>query len=447
MTSLPNNRNRFFLSISLLLIAASPAASQGPLPWERGTYDPAWAGVKPTRTIQLNYDSEQSPAENGLALARAIERLQPGDQLEVAAGKYLLRPKLTIDLQATERAPIWIVAADPESPPVITRPDASQNLINIGERRPCRYLVLRHLELTGGSVIIRFYDCAQVWLDRCELHHAAHGGITVNSRNTEHMFITRNHMHHFNGGTGEGMYLGANHSKVVMRNSVVAANHVHDCGGQQGDGIELKQGSYNNWIVENHIHDTHYPCLITYGTDGRGINLVERNICYRSGDNTMQIQGEAIVRNNLIMAAGAAGLASTDHQGKTLNLRVVHNTIITPGRGVNLSSWNGREGMVFANNAVYTQRGPAVRFPSGSARVTCAGNVVLGDVQGAAAGFQKGTGLDDFQAVSWDATQRDAEPVPGSPLVGTADPRLVTSLDLHSKKRTGPPVAGAVDTQ
>jgi hypothetical protein len=229
-----------------------------------------------------------------------------------------------------------------------------------------------------------------------------------------------------------------------MRNSVIAANHVHDCGGEQGDGIELKQGSHDNWIVENVVHDTHYPCIIAYGTAGRGKNRIENNICYRSGDNTMQVQGEALVRNNILFAARGAGFASMDHQGKTRDLQVVHNTIITATRGANLSSWSGREAMLFANNAVYSQRGPALQFPTGAAGVRVRGNVVCGGVEGVQEGYQEGCGLRDFRQVSWDGAERDAVPAAGSPLVGAADPQFVPPRDARGQRRSGPPTAGAL---
>ena len=103
------------------------------------------------------------------------------------------------------------------------------------------------------------------------LHHAGGEGITTNTRDTSHLFITRNHFHDFTNprATGEAMYLGANHGKVVMSYSVIAQNHVHDCGGTQGDGIEVKQGSHHNWIYRNHVHDTNYPCILAYGTGGK----------------------------------------------------------------------------------------------------------------------------------------------------------------------------------
>jgi hypothetical protein len=92
----------------------------------------------------------------------------------------------------------------------------------------------------------------------------------------------------------------------VAHDCVIAQNHVYDTGGEQGDGIELKQGSWGNLIAENFVHDTHYPCILVYGTAGKPFNVVERNLCYGSGDAVLQVQGEAIVRNN-VLANGATG--------------------------------------------------------------------------------------------------------------------------------------------
>jgi len=190
--------------LGLLIAAAawlpSNACAQVVAPWERDTYDPDWAAARPRRIKQFTYDAAVSDRHNGARLAQALQTLEAGDQLRIDSGQYVITSKLTLDLQGTARAPIWIVGASPDNPPVITRPDARQNLVNVGERGPCRYLALQDLELTGGSVVIRFYDCAQVWLNRCELHHGAHGGITINSRDTHHMYVTRNHFHHFLSG-------------------------------------------------------------------------------------------------------------------------------------------------------------------------------------------------------------------------------------------------------
>lgn len=373
-----------------------------------------------------------------------MQALQPGDHLAVAGGTYSFRAKLDLSLHGRADAPIRITAADPAAPPVLTRPDARQNVLNLGESGGASYLHLQGLEITGGSTLIRLYDCHDIWIDQNHLHHAGHEGLTANSRDTREIYITGNTLHDFTQpeATGEALYLGANHGRVAMSYSVIAGNHVYRCGGTQGDGIELKQGSHHNWIVGNHVHDTRYPAILVYGTGGNGINVIERNTCYRSGDNTLQVQGEAIVRNNLLIAGGGAGFASTDHQDRTRDLRVVHNTILSRRRGANLSSWNDRPGMIFANNLVYSE-GAAVRFPAGARGVAWSGNVLFGALEGVSLPVTAGRGLADFRSVSWDGTERDARPLPNAPAQGAADPAYLTPENLNGTARRPPSPSGA----
>lgn len=443
-------RLRFAASMILLTVVMifdcrgeEPAVA----PWIAGRTVPSWAEAKPRRRLPFQHDADKTDEQNGAALAGAIQDLKPGDMLQVSPGRYSIVRKFDVDLQGTAEAPIWIVGADPERLPVITRPDRKQNVMNVGSRSKTMYVCFGRLEFTGGGSLIRLYDCHHLWLHQCELHHAGHEGITANSLDTSHLFITANHFHHFNqpDATGEAMYLGANHGKAVMSYSVVADNHVHHCGGTQGDGIEIKQGSHHNWIFRNHVHDTNYPCIIAYGTAGLGINMIERNVCYRSKDNTMQVQGDAMVRNNLLMTARGACFASTDHQGKTANLSFVHNTIVTPGRGVNLSSWNDRPGMVFANNVVYSDGGEAIRFPNGAGGVEFTGNVVRGRVSGIRQGFVPGNGLEDFLDVSWDGEKRNARPAKNAPFVGQADSKHAVESDILGAVRAARLTAGAFD--
>jgi hypothetical protein len=441
-------RSYWVLLFALTLLTESvPTFAASEAPWLSGRTEPHWVDVEHRRTLRVKHDAGKTDEENGIVLARAVQRLEPGDRLEIGPGRYSIARKFDIDLRGTAEAPIWIVGADADHLPVVTRPDARQNVINVGERSRTEYVCFRQLELTGGSTLIRFYDCHQLWLDRCHLHHAGAEGITANSRDTSHLFVTRNHFHHFTkpNATGEAMYLGANHGKVVMSYSVIADNHVHDCGGKQGDGIEIKQGSHHNWVYRNHVHDTNYPCILAYGTGGSGINVIEQNVCYRSNDSVLQVQGEAIVRNNLLIAGRGTGFASTDHQGKTARLTFVHNTIISRGRGVNLSSWNARDGMIFSNNAVYTDQGEALRFPQGAKDVVVSGNVLVGRASGVTKGFAVGNGLVDFADVSWDGNRRAATPSASSPLIGQADKKYAVEVDITGRKRGHRPTAGAFD--
>lgn len=236
------------------------------------------------------------------------------------------------------------------------------------------------------------------------------------------------------------MYLGANHGEHIMSESVIALNHIHDCKGSQGDGIEVKQGSWGNLIVGNDIHDTQYPCITVYGTAGKAVNVIERNLCRRSDDSAMQVQGEAIVRNKLLIGGKGSGFASTDHQGRSLNLQVIHNTIVNIGDAFKGSSWNAREGMILANNVFYSRDKSAIHFPQGREGVLITGNVILGDAP--KQGTTAGRGLEDFVSLSWDGEKYDATPVNDAPF-GHADVKYLLDTDFRASRRTQP-IAGAL---
>ena len=388
-------------------------------------YFPDWADVAPVNVLTFDYDPGRTSSQNGADLMATIAALQPGERLEVGGGTYTTDFAFRIALEGTMSAPIWVVAQAGEQP-VITRADALQNALEIGVGGRARYLCLRGFEITGGDIALRLHDCTEVWLDQCHVHDCAQNAVAVNTLPVDSVFLTRNEIHG-TSGAGEGIYLGGNNGNPIASRCVIALNHVYDCGGSQGDGIEVKQGSWGNWIAENLVHDTNYPCILVYGTAGRAVNLIERNVCFGSNDNVMQVQGEAIVRNNVAFA-GALAFHSGDHQGSTRNLAVVHNTFVNEGVAVNLASWNGRPGMVFANNAAYSRFGAAVQFGSGSSGVQLAGNVAFGPVYGASAGFSGGAGLADFAGASWDGSSRDVTPASASPLLGAAD-ELWAELD------------------
>jgi len=406
-------------------------------------YFPTWALVAPTNVISFDYDGGISSSQNASNLQSLINSLQPGDKVEIGSGTYSSNSAFTLNPVGTEEAPIWIVAKEGANP-IITRSDNSQNTLNLGVGGAARYVCLRGLEVTGGDIAVRINDCENVWMDQCEIHHCAQNAIAANTLPTAYLYFTRNEVHS-TSGTGEGFYIGGNFSSPVANNVVIALNHVHDTAGSQGDGIEIKQGSWGCWVAENTVHDTNYPCILVYGTDGNPPNLIERNVCWNSGDNVMQIQGEAIVRNNVAMN-GLNAFLSSDHQGTSRDLVLVHNTFINSGNAVALTSWNGRSGMQFANNAVYSQFGNALIFSGGSSGVEISGNVVFGPVSGAGSGFTNGAGLLDFINVSWNASTRDVTPSAMGALDGAADPAYAALDELDGDLRVPPYDAGAAET-
>ena len=150
--------------------------------------------------------------------------------------------------------------------------------------------------------------------------------------------------------------------------------------------------------------------------------------------------GEAIVRNNVLINGAGAGFASTDHQGKTLNLQVIHNTIINSAHAFRGGSWNGREGMLLANNVLYSRDANALHYANGNAGVTSTGNVVFGD--GPKDGCVKGRGLEDFPNVSMAGSKHDATPASDARFE-SADPKFLIQTDFHGKPRTKQ-VSGAI---
>jgi hypothetical protein len=403
-------------------------------------YDPPWSGIAPTAIIPFTYNGGQTSAQNGSALKAALNGLTAGQKLVISAGTYSISSYFDLACTGIASAPITIEAA-PGATVVFVQTNGGENVMNVGSGSPVRYVVIRGIEWTGGSEGVRFYDCANVWFDRNHVHDVADAAVTTNTHDTDHLYLTRNDIHS-TGGTGEGMYLGANAGAVIMHDSVIALNHVHDTNGPtvtQGDGIELKQGSWGNLISENLVHDCGYPCILVDGTAGQPQNIVERNTCYNSGDNVLQIQGECIVRNNLAINGAGAAFASQMHQGNPANLQVVHNTFINSGRAASLGSWSGAAGMIFANNVCHSQSAESIQFSGGSAGVTIAGNVVAGPVVGAAGGFiatgNPGNPLADFTSVTWTATSRNALPVAGCVIIGAGNATYAVPVDITGATR------------
>jgi hypothetical protein len=415
------------------LVRSSPRVDARIEPW-KAEFQPAWSGAPARRVVPLVHDAGQSASANGARLHAAMQALQPGDALVVGAGRWSLEARVDLGLRGSASAPIRILAA-PGARPVLTRSDAAQNVINLGDWQSARFLALRGFEVTGGSHGLRIYEAEDLWIDGCLVHHVGESGITANSGDTARVYLSANEVHS-TGGSGEGLYLGANGGLYTMRDSVIARNHVHDTrlGTTQGDGIELKQGSYGNLIAENLVRQTRYPCILVYGTGGRARNRIEGNVCIGSLDVVMQVQGEAYVRNNLLLD-GTYGFVSRDHQGVVSQLEVVHNTIVNRGTGAYLRNWDSKPGMVFANNAVYSRDAFAVEFASGSRGVQCAGNVHLGGLLSPPGGFVPGSSLADFQGLSWTASAIDARPSAGSALLDRGAAAFRLPFDLLGQAR------------
>lgn len=320
--------------------------------------------------------------------------LEPGDRVILAAGTYTDPRRLEMSHRGTAEEPVTIGAA-PGARVLVKRPDARQNTINLAG---CQHLTLHGLEITGGAAGIRIagkgkHAARFITLESLHIHHIGGVAVTANhpGHNYEGLVFRRNHIHH-TGGHGEGFYLGANNAgdgstAACVFNSVVEGNYIHDLKGRgvsQGDGIEIKDGSYGNVIRDNVIHDTNYPGIIVYGTDARERNVIERNVIWNSGDHGIQAAADAVIRNNIIFDVTASGIYARDHQSAVVgNLHIVHNTIVTPGRVsvrvVPPASGAFSGPIIIANNAVYGNRSMVLPRNPG---ITLAGNAGSGSLDG-----------------------------------------------------------------
>ncbi len=372
----------------------------------------------------------------------AIAALQPGDELVLGGGVYSFDSRFNITVTGEPDRPVVIRARDGEQA-IIEMNTGSQNILEV---QGSAHLVLRGLTFRGGSHGIRLMDSDFITIEDCEIYETGDVAISANSGGTyEGLVIRRNHIHHTNG-TGEGLYLGCNGDACRVMNSIIEWNYIHHTNRptvEQGDGIELKEGSAGNIIRHNVIHDTNYPGIITYSTAGNGpANVIEGNLIWNTNDNGIQSAADAIIRNNIVLGSP---IALQSHQsGSPSNHVVVHNTVISQGSGINVRNVSGS--VVVANNAVYAQTGAAIRLISGdTSLVTVAGNVGQGGISGRNSGYTEGNGLaaDFIDARFGGVPPLDLFPAGGSALAGAGVTEHLAELDFNGTPRAGIADAGA----
>ena len=362
--------------------------------------------------------------------------LSPGDEVVLAAGTYTRSANIYISHRGTAQAPILIRAEDGAQ--VVFTHDSGHNIF---EMSGPQYLTLRGLEFIGGSAAIRIYSgggylAKYVTIENCYIHDTGGNAITANHTGEiyEGLIFRRNHIHDTDGH-GEAFYLGGNYNTATFHDGLVENNYIHHLvdtlnGYYQGDGIEIKDGSYNNVVRDNVIHDVNYPGVLVYGSNGHERNVVERNVIWNSGDNGIQAAADAIVRNNIVLNSAANNISSSDHQDAVVgNLNIVHNTVVSQygSTGIRISNPVGgviSGPVVVANNAIYTTGSDLAIYAAG---VTLAGNVESASLTA------------DFV----DVPNLNFYPTPASALLDAGDATYVANDDFNATLRNGDLDVGA----
>ncbi len=375
----------------------------------------------------------------GESFEEAAENLAPGDILTVHEGTYTDSGRISIGVKGTSGTPVTIQAAPGEARPLITRAagDAVQNTINI---EGAEHLTIRGIEISsnGGDGINMNSNPSHITLEDLVIHDISVG---INFRSDmHHITARRNHIYR-TSDTGEGMYVGCNFANCAVSDSLIEQNRIHDTlAADQGDGIEIKRGSHSNIIRDNVIHDTNFPCILLYGSEGNPRNIVEGNAMWNCGDSGIQAAADTLIRNNIILESPGNGFNSQSHQGVSpANLEFVHNTVIGGSPCIRLNGWDGKQGLVFANNTVYC---PSDGFSIGGlSGVAISGNVIHPASGGfPTGGYTSGRSLAlDFQ----NALQRNVYPSSDSALLSAGVPDYAAQYDFNGTDRNGSLDAGA----
>jgi hypothetical protein len=371
-----------------------------------------------------------------------INALGPGDELVLSGGTYTLTDRFSFAIAGTQSAPIVIRAAQGEAPH-LHRPNANQNIVDIDD---AEHVTIRGIEFSGGSAGIRISGARFLTIEDCEVHDTGDVAVRANDSGVtyESLRVLRNHIHHTNN-TGEGMYLGCNNAGCEVVGSLIEGNYIHHTNQpsvSQGDGIELKEGSFGNVIRDNVIHDTNYPCILTYASNGAP-NTIERNAMWNCGDHGIQSAADAVIRNNIILGANADGIAMQPHQsGSPSDLVVVHNTILNAnGDAISLRGISGS--VVIANNALYAQNGRAFFVNGGTSGLVFEGNAGIGGASDGSLTMLSGDINVDFVDASYAGMPpMDLFPA-GATLVGAGAASQVVVDDFNGMPREGVADVGA----
>ena len=387
------------------------------------------AGVAQAGVIEIGPDDD---------FRTVMQNLAAGDTLIMHGGTYSLSSYFELDLAGSADAPITIRTASGEQP-VLHYVDDGQNIVNIVDSS---FLLIDGVEFSGGSRGIRLTNSSDITIRNCHVHDTAANAISANDGGNVYarLVFEHNEIDHA-GGTAEGFYLGCNDDACRVHDSLVANNYIHDLDGatvSQGDGIEIKAGSYANVVRDNVIHDTAYPGITLYHTNGNGApNVIERNLVWNSGDNGIQVTADAIVRNNIVLSAAAAGIGIHASQGGTVgNLAIVNNTVLkASGDALHVSDVAGA--VLIANNALYAASGNAIFANGSTGSVTSIANVGTGSLSGVSGGFDaSGDIAADFSNANFSGVPpQDLVPKTGR-LVGTAEAATLTADDFNGQART-----------
>lgn len=296
----------------------------------------ATCNLAATRTIHAGDD-----------LYGMLATLGPGEVVEVEAGTYTSPGFAPMTWSGTASRPIVVRAAMGARPLLVNTP-GNNNLDLYGS-----YFTLRGFEMTGGDIGVRI-AADHATLEDLDIHDVLDQGITCNRPGMDCSNIAIRRVEIASTGglqTGTAITLGCSDSSCSMNTAIVEGCYIHDTMGSAGAGIAVWKHS-GVTVRDDVFYRTPGPAVVYQMSAGSGRDVVERNLVYLTQNNGIQIEGQIIVRNNLVVAAGQDGIASRKQDGSPpINVDILHNTISANTTCIHALDWSGSS-YVVANNAV-----------------------------------------------------------------------------------------------
>lgn len=316
-----------------------------------------------------------------------LSRLQPGQTLQLAAGRYGVDangkdtaqvPGLPIfNLNGTAAAPI-VITGPASGPPAVLVGRGTHNTVRLSN---ASHIIVRHLDIDGrdlrGFGVRAEGVTHDITLEYLNIYGVGGNqqvvGIAANSAPAWNWVIRRNRII----GAGTGMYLGSSAGNLAFVSALIEHNLVQD---SIGYNIQLKHQT--SWAsVPPGLPTTATTTTVRHNVfskrssyvspDGARPNLligdvpatgpgagnaynVYGNFFYQNPTEALvQAEGRVAFHNNVLVNASGTAMRIRRHNGAVRNMEVYANTIVARDLGISLGGGLAGSTQRVVGNAVF----------------------------------------------------------------------------------------------
>ena len=299
----------------------------------------------------------------GADLQGIFDTVAPGDEIILADGTYPLTSTLYLrEKLGTETAPLLIRAADGAAPilQLGADPESGEFSSRILQVEASAWVELRGLTLKGDPTAstsgaeyggLRIDGSSNIWLVDSLVTELPGTGIYLSGDTTgvviDHTEVSRLY-------AGHGVYAGCYDASCLTTGLVIQDSLFHDILGDEVQALTLNHGTSGAWLVDNVIYNITDRGVFLGSTEGGDANVLESNAIWNLGDLGVNIQGAALVRNNIIFNTGTSGIVTRDPGRETFSdVIITYNTVVdNDGWAADLQGWVEDSGHILANNAL-----------------------------------------------------------------------------------------------